>query len=385
MHVDVVANTLTSIEAVQSVASEWQHLHDSAGDTNPFSGPDWAITWLEHFTGSNGNAPHVVTVRDGERLIGVAPLYRQKILRGAGTIIQPIGTGEPWIGPYELPTLTAAAGLGRDVARAVIDHLCRSSDRWDWANIMFGATAPWFEPEWLPDWKHTITTRGSRAAVVLPLDRDGNIYAGRRNLKESFRRARNRLTRDFGADGWSARRVTADADLPAAFDRLAHLHTQRAYLDNGQPVHADVLHDPLVRGFLRDVVTRMASRGQISVYELLVGDEVLASQMILHTTTGSYSSISGAAERIWPYSAVTYLQSLAVRDAQTAGHTQFCLSIGPNQAKLRWTNRVDTYTEFALIGPRPRSQTLYLAAQTRDTIQAYRSARGAHRTSKAGG
>ena len=123
----------------------------------------------------------------------------------------------------------------------------------------------------------------------------------------------------------------------------------------------------------------MAERGHVSVYELLVDGEVTASQLILHTATASYSSISGAAEKIWPYSAVTYLQSQAVADAQAAGHERMCLSVGPNQAKLRWTGKVETHTEFGLVGPRTRSQLLYLGVETSESIVSYRSARRAHR------
>jgi CelD/BcsL family acetyltransferase involved in cellulose biosynthesis len=378
--VDLRVEPLTTSSTVAAITEEWRELHEASGDVNPFSGPDWSVAWLEHFATDGRFEPFVLAVRDGEgRLVGVAPLYQQHPIRGVATIIQPIGTGGPWIGPFELPEMAAMPELGRDVSRAVVGFLCESPDRWDWVNLTFPQSAPWFEPEWLANWSFTIQVRHSRATVVLDLERGGNIYAGRRNLKESFRRARNRLTRDFGAEGWSTRRITDAADIPAAFNRLSDLHGQRAELENGQPVHPDVVQDRAVRKYFGDVVQRLAAHGRVSIYELCVNDEVMASQLILHTATGSYSSISGAAEKIWPYSAVTYLQSQAVADAQEAGHERMCLSLGPNQAKLRWTNKVEIHTEFGLVGPRRRSQLLYLAAGTRDTITNYRAARRAHR------
>lgn len=376
---DLKVEALTTLATAEGIADEWRELHDSSRDVNPFSGPDWALTWLKHFAVEGQREALVLAVRDGDRLVGVAPLYRHRMLRGIATIVQPIGTGDPWIGPYELPSIAAAAGLGRDVARAIVEFLCERSGAWDWANILLGSAAPWFEPEWLPDWKFTISVRNVRAAVILDLSGGTNIYAGRRNLKESFRRARNRLTRDFGPDGWSVRRVVGAADVAAAFDRLSDLHGERADLQNGQPIHANVVADAGVRAFLREVVVRLSARGRASVYELLVGDEVKACQLVFHTETASYSSISGAAEQIWPYSAVTYLQSQIVSDAQAVGHERLCLSLGPNQAKLRWTDTVETYTEFGLVGPRLRSRLLYLGAETRDLIASYRSARNAHR------
>jgi CelD/BcsL family acetyltransferase involved in cellulose biosynthesis len=367
------------LTSVRGLVEEWQALHDASGDPNPFSGPDWAVTWLDHFAHGEGHEPFVVEVRDGDRLVGVAPLYRRRILRGRGTVLQPIGTGDPWIGPYELPTLLAAPTHGRDVARALVSRLCEQAGAWDWATLVLGSTAPWLEPEWLPDWSFTLVERRVRAAVVLDLSTGVDIYAGRRNLKESFRRARNRLTRDFGAEGWSVRRVTESSSVPAAWDRLVSLHNERAGLGQGRPVHADVLADPSVRAYLRSVVGQMSTRGCASFYELLIGGDVVASQLVLHTGCASYSSVSGVAERAWPYSAITYLQSLVVKDAQDAGQRQVNLSIGPNQPKLRWTDRVQPAVEFGIIGPRRRSRLLYLGVEAHGVLAAYREARRAHR------
>jgi len=367
------------LSSVRDLAPQWQALHDASGDTNPFSGPDWALTWLEHFTGDARAQPLVLEVRDDDRLVGVAPLYRRAALRGLATVVLTAGTGGTWIGPYELPSILALPERGRDVARAVVGHLCAEPGAWDCSRLVLGSAAPWLEPEWLPDWTFTLLQRKTKAAAVLPLGAGVDVYTGRRNLKESLRRARNRLTREFGADGWSVERVTDPAEVPAAFDRLIALHGERAQLREGRPVHADTYADPAVRAFLRDVIARMAARGSVSVYELSIKGEVGASQLVLHTSCAGYSSTSGVSERAWPYSAVTYLLSVAVKDAQEAGHRQLNLSTGPNQAKLRWTEQVQTTTEFAIVGPRRRSQLLSLGWETLHVAAAFREARNAHR------
>ena len=182
---DLRVEALTTVSAAEAIADEWQSLHDTSGDVNPFSGPDWALTWVKHFAVDGRREPLVLAVREDDRLVGVAPLYRNSVLRGVARVVQPIGTGNPWIGPYEIPSIAAAPDLGRDVARAVVGFLGTDSASWDWVNLLLGSAAPWFEPEWLPDWTYTIVPRHSRAAVVLDLSGDTNIYAGRRNLKES--------------------------------------------------------------------------------------------------------------------------------------------------------------------------------------------------------
>ncbi|WP_380171101.1 GNAT family N-acetyltransferase [Kineococcus sp. DHX-1] len=367
------------LTAVQKLAHDWQALHDAAGEANPFTGPDWALTWLDHFAGDPRHEPLVLEVRDGDRLVGIAPLYRRSVLRGLATLVQPIGTGSLWIGPYEQPALLTDPTCARDVARAVVGHLCADPTGWDVAQFALGENVPWFEPEWLPDWSYTLLQRRTRPSAVLRLEGVDNVYAGRRNLKESLRRARNRLTREVGADGWSVRRVTDPALLPAAFDRLVALHGERSQLRDGRPVHADIYADPRVLAYLRDVVTRAGEHGGASVYELLVGETVEASQLVLHTRSASYSSTSGVSERAWPYSAVTYLLSLAVKDAQEAGHRVLNLSTGPNQAKLRWTDEVRTSTEFAVVGRRRRSKALTLALDAHAVLAGFAEARRAHR------
>src|SRR3954469_4377173 len=100
------------MSTVGPLAGEWQELHDSSGDVNPFSGPDWALTWLEHFSGGNVE-PYVLEVRQDSRLVGVAPLARKSPLRGRLRTLQPVGHGLPWIGPYEVPTPCLLPGVGR--------------------------------------------------------------------------------------------------------------------------------------------------------------------------------------------------------------------------------------------------------------------------------
>ncbi|PWW21800.1 CelD/BcsL family acetyltransferase involved in cellulose biosynthesis [Geodermatophilus normandii] len=376
---DLTVAVHRDLSSVAALAGEWQALHDASGDVNPFSGPDWALPWLERFGVEAPYTPLVLEVREGERLVGVSPLCRQAVLGGRAHVVQPVGTGAPWIGPYELSALLVDPRVGREAARVVVGAVCGLSAEWDWADLALGTAVPWLVPEWLPDFSFTVSVRRVLANAVLDLSAERNVYAGRRNLKESFRRARNRLTRDFGADGWRVRRVTDQSEVGGAFSRLVALHGDRATLGDGKPVHADVFADGRVRDYLGDVVGRMAARDAVSLYELLIDEEVVATQLVLHTATASYSSVSGLTDRAWDYSAVTYLQSQAVADAQKAGHREFNLSLGPNQAKLRWTDEVRTMPRFSLVAPTRRSQMLYLAAETRGVVAAYREARKAHR------
>ncbi|RYZ26747.1 MAG: hypothetical protein EOP01_08610, partial [Propionibacteriaceae bacterium] len=159
---------LRHLDRVEELAPAWAALHEAAGARLPFSAPEWSLTWLRHFTGPGPDRPLVVEVREDGALVGVAPLYEHR-MRGGLVRLQPVGTGVEWIGPFEVPSMLAAAGRGRDVGRAVVEHLCGIEPGLDWANVALGEAASWLEPEWLPDLSFTSMVRHVVGAVVLDL------------------------------------------------------------------------------------------------------------------------------------------------------------------------------------------------------------------------
>jgi len=373
------------LDQVEGLEQEWVELHERSGAALPFSAPEWAVTWLRHFTGPGPDSPLVVEVREAGELVGVAPLYQHR-MRGGLVRLQPVGTGVEWVGPFEVPSMLAAAGRGRDVGRAVVEHLCRVEPGWDWANVALGEAAPWLEPEWLPDPSFTSMVRHVVGAVVLDLrvDRPEDVLAGHRNLKESLRRARNRLTKEFGPEGWRVHRHALPDDVDAALGRLMRLHGERAAADGHRETHLDVFESARVRAYVTDVVHRLALRDRVRVYEVETGGEVLAAQLVLRTATAGYASVSGVSEQGWRFSSVTHLLWQAVVDSHAAGHAELNLSIGPNQAKLRWSDQVRHFPDYVVLGPRRRSRTAYLAAQTAAAVRSYREAVRAHGAPKAG-
>ncbi len=59
-------------EPFDQASGEWQGLIDQATMPVPFVTPAWQRVWLDHFL--NGRDLRILTARDGERLIGVAPM-----------------------------------------------------------------------------------------------------------------------------------------------------------------------------------------------------------------------------------------------------------------------------------------------------------------------
>src|SRR5260370_21743891 len=64
--------TLRSFDELQRLEPEWRDLLRRAPDATPFQSPEWLLPWWSHF---GGQEMFAVTVRDGERLEALAPLY----------------------------------------------------------------------------------------------------------------------------------------------------------------------------------------------------------------------------------------------------------------------------------------------------------------------
>ena len=349
---------LTNLAEIQARKADYVALRDRSPSRNPFAGPEWSLNWYSAFTGPRRRPLQLEVHRDGD-LIGVVPMWEQRSVLGK-SVLRPVGRSQPWIGPFEFAGALAAPGAGRDVGRAVVNHLCELSDEWDWAHVALGDMAPWLEPDWLASDRFVLLTRQVVTTVVLDLVPGGEPFRPKRNLRESIRRARNRLDRD-GRTNWSTRRLVIPGDVRDAMTRLTQLHHRRSLRIDKAAIHSDVLDPSPVRDFVGAAVVDMAEHDLVSVYELVVGDQVVASQLVLHTKASTHFSVSGQLDSAWRYSAITYLQWLAVQDAQAAGHDLIDFSAGPIQSKLRWTEDVRSYHEFAVVAPRPTARLAYWA------------------------
>jgi CelD/BcsL family acetyltransferase involved in cellulose biosynthesis len=348
--------TLTSLDEARVLTAEWAKLAETGGARNPLCHPDWLVPWAERFLRPSEQV-WLLAARRGDRLVGVAPFYRRTWGRGLAHSAQLWGTGRH-ADLVELPQLLLDQEQPRAVARALVDRLCGKVSAWDWAAVPL-ENPLWFEPDWLPrDGELTVLTKIVRPSVVLSLGPDGPM-AMKRNVRESVRRARNRLDRAYPA-GWSVVRATDRPDLPDALADLAVLHADRSRMA-GKKRHPDVLGLDSDRAFLSAAATASADRGGVCIYRLLVHGEAAAALLVVRSRDCSYFLFSGMSERAWEFSPVTLLQACAIEDAADLGHRVVNLSTGPDAAKLRWSEEVQLSAEFVLTPARLRSRMAFWA------------------------
>lgn len=100
---------------------EWTQLFESqTGVANPFTAPEWVEAWYRHFTDRAHR--HLLVVRRGETLIGVAPFYRDPVKIGKVTIgvkLRLTGAGQGG-SLAELPQVLAHPDHAREVIRVIV-------------------------------------------------------------------------------------------------------------------------------------------------------------------------------------------------------------------------------------------------------------------------
>lgn len=176
----------------------------------PFAAPAWAESWWRHLAPS-GSELAVVAVHDGDRLIGLAPLYASRRL-GVSELRLLGGGFASRLG------LLADAGREEAVAAAVAEALSAAPRRPEilkWEAI--DASSPWPEAisaEW-PGRAHRIQNESRRSAPVVNLTTASYeewMAAKSRNFRSQMRR-RRRAVEEQGATFRSATPESLEADL----------------------------------------------------------------------------------------------------------------------------------------------------------------------------
>lgn len=254
-----------------------------------------------------------MTVRQGHRLVGLAPFYlRRRRLGGrvACTCLQALGTGGNER-LTEIPQILVAPSAGRRVLRQLIAALAQRAERWDWAEIPLTPEQGWFEPHWVPLRGNgpvfALFHKATRPFVVATLPSSWDTFRGalKRNVKESVRRGVNRL--DHAGFHWEVVTAEQAGGFDAALDELILLHRARARVHEREP-HRDEFEEPSVLPFAKDAAARMFSAGLAEPVLLRVDGCTAAARLLLEANGSVFFSVSGLEPRFWQFSPTTVLK-----------------------------------------------------------------------------
>lgn len=349
---ELVVDRVTTLEGLSALEAEWQRLLEARTRWLPFETPQWHLAWWAHLPEHKpwvADALYTCTVRTpGGELVGVAPLMRTQ-RPGLG----PIGfRALDFIGPdpnlTELRSLVSHPAHEAAVFRALRRALHEQADGWHWMHwrgVPQGSEAE----------RSLAQASGVRGhcelenyTLELPATWDELRSTRPRNLKESLRKCYNSLKRD--GHTFSLEVAQSPSEVEAALGRFFELHRARSRA--GDTVsHNDVFAAKASRAFVLDACRRLAERGAARVFELRIGQAVVASRVGFVLGESLYLYYSGYDPKWGDYSVMTTTVAEAMKYAIAAGLKEVNLSFGTDVSKTRWAPQRRVYVE--LVEPSP--------------------------------
>jgi CelD/BcsL family acetyltransferase involved in cellulose biosynthesis len=333
---ELTLEVVTHVEGLGSLATDYERLQRVSANVLPFALHDWHVVWCNHLLRSSKHVhaqPVIYAVRDAAgacRAIVPMILTRRSLGPVVVRALDMLGP-DPAITEIRMPLVEP--GCEGPVAAAVQRELV-ANQQWDWvhwtgitetfgAALAANADLHWHEPQ---------------LDYVLDLPPSWELLRARlrRNIRESLRHCYNSLTRD----GLTFELAVAK-DGPAvqhALGRFFALHAARAQL-NGGVEHADHFARPMLRRFLSDVCDRLARRGAVCVFEMMIGGKVVASRIGFVVGDSLYLYYSGFDPAWSKYSVMTTTLAEAIKYAIAEKLTTVNLSPGTDVSKTRWSPR----------------------------------------------
>ncbi len=351
---------ITNWDDLAAMASYWEAV---AGEGVPvFLSWPWVRIWQRHLAKGQ---PWVLAVwLDGE-LAGLAPwgIERRRGMRW----LRFLGDG-PLL-PDHLDILAHPAHK-MQVGRAAVEHLRRYRRDWDVLSLRSIAQAsplpgllaaslrchfrppivcPYIPLEGVPDWETFLRTR---------------ISASMR--KKGLRYLENLLKRRFPGQV-SYTRISHPEDLPGAMETFFQLHLRRWHARG----MSTPLEDERLRDFHREMAVIALERDWLGLYQLRVGDTVIATQYGFHFQNIFYDYQHAFHPDWGDYSPGRLLIAYIVAECIRLGRREYDFLEGEEAYKFSWTREVRR-NPYVVAGTGLRGRLWMEAVSLRDRLAGMR-------------
>jgi CelD/BcsL family acetyltransferase involved in cellulose biosynthesis len=313
----------TTTEGVERLAPEWEELRTRCIGATPFQSPAWVLPWWHAF--GTGEL-QVLTLRLGDRLVGLVPLFLQPETDGGRLRLLLIGTGntdrldalsEPGF-EAELVNATAAhiAELPADCTEVDLGQLPPCSTLLRLAPVAWRADYLAGEP--CP----VIPLRASNPG----LDEVLSQRFGRRLEHDRRRLAKAGTVRVESGEGRSLE------TLEQLFGEVVRLHGG-VWSARGEP---GALADDRVERFHRDVIRAAHNRDLLDLYGLRLNGRIVAAYYGFRDAHSAYYYLGGYDRAFASLSVGTLVIAAALERAIGRGVMTFDFLRGREPYKYRW-------------------------------------------------
>ena len=284
-------------EPFDRVRGEWEGVLAQAPQPLPFVTPTFQRVWLDHF--QDGRGVQVLTARDGERLIGVAPLLRD-------------GDRAELVGHYSIcdyMDVVVTPGFERAFFAALYERLADDGvSAIDLRGLR--VTSPALGAVDVAEGYGFRSEREREAVapgVCLPSTWEEYLASLSKKDRHELRRKFRRLQDAGGAQ--ELRVVTDAAEAVAGLDTLFHL--MRASSHHKE----EFLERPGMEAFFRAVTGAMAAEGMVRFYFLTLDGESVAAVLNFDLGGHLYMYNSGYDPAYAHYAVGLMSKALLLKDA----------------------------------------------------------------------
>jgi CelD/BcsL family acetyltransferase involved in cellulose biosynthesis len=307
--------TITTSERLQALRPQWEVLWERCLDATPFQAPEWLLPWWEHL---GHGLLCTLALWEGERLVGLAPLYVQRYFGLPLRRLVLIGTGNTdYLDVLLDPEFDSALPQLVDALEALSGwDFCDFQQLRSASPLLQWNAAPLrdrvIEQEVCP----VLALSGSSLDTVLPTRLRSNLRYYGRKLE--------------GAGG--SFEITSAETVVATLDALFELHGAR-WRRRKLP---GVFTSERVRRFHHEAARGFAARGWLRLHRLTVADEVRAALYCFTCRGRGYYYAGGFDPMLSRNSPGTVLTGRAIQSAATDGAHEFDFLRGDEPYKYNW-------------------------------------------------
>ncbi|HEX4448650.1 MAG TPA: GNAT family N-acetyltransferase [Polyangiaceae bacterium] len=325
-----VVRTPTGLAALKPA---YDKLNAVCKNTLPFALHEWHEAWWNHFAKTEGKIRdelRIQVVRDhlGECVAIVPFISTQREIGVFKTETLALLGADPNF--TELRSSLVTPGREKPVARAISRHL-QFDDSWDW--VQWSGVQGCFGEELAKG--GALTWQAPRLDYLVDLAPTWDAFkAGlKRNIRESLRHCYNSLKRENLEFRMAV--IEAPADVESALQKFFELHAMRASLED-TIMHHNHFAPQSARRFLMDVCKRFAEGGVLRIFQMYVGEHLVATRIGFQVADSLYTYYSGFDPAWRKYSVMTTTVTEMIKYAIEHGLKTVNLSPTQDVAKTRW-------------------------------------------------
>jgi CelD/BcsL family acetyltransferase involved in cellulose biosynthesis len=328
----LVVEELSGVEALSSLAPEWQALFN-ATNAPPFLSWEWISAW--HKWLGRGKHPRLFCAREGGLLVGLLALgEEERRLKGTPARVRRISFLGDQLGGSDYLDVLALPGYEQECANVLFGHIAEHVE----FDIMEldglpcdSPSAPWLAWRFGSDANFKYRLEPRYVCPQVKLDRPWEELLRSSSRASYFSRNLRRLRRLPGFD----QRVVTDPDQAVeAFERFLALH-ESSWASRGG---SSATGRQSLKDFHRDVVVRLALAGRLRFEEIWIDGACRAS---LYGISGAdtYCYYLSGYDPAWAKHSLGFaLIGLSIAGAVERGVKFYDLLRGCEPYKFDWAN-----------------------------------------------